>query len=126
MAHAPAHWIIYPSRENIAVLGQGNQYAEGRFSSREIAGPVDGIDNPVESLSHAPDQASVDLAGFLTHNARIRQDRCQAFAQPCFAFLVGNRAKLARPFFHDLIVREVEDSWHANISPHLTPTSTSD
>src|SRR3546814_2358575 len=96
MAHAPAHWIIYPSRENIAVLGQGNQYAEGRLSSREIAGPVDGIDNPVESPSHAPDQASADLAGCLTHNERYRQDRCQAFAKPCFAFLVGTSDKLVR------------------------------
>src|SRR3546814_18248100 len=96
MAHAPAHWIIYPSRENIAVIGQGNQYAEGRFSSREIAGHVDGIDNPVESLSHAPDQDSVDLAGFLTHNARFRQDSFQAFAQPCLASLVGNSTKPVR------------------------------
>src|SRR3546814_15366792 len=99
MAHAPGHWIVYPSRENIAVLGQCNQYAEGRFSSREIAGPVDGIDNPVESLSHASHQASINLAGFLTHNARFRHDRCQAFAQPYFAFLVGNSAKLVRRLF---------------------------
>src|SRR3546814_9599100 len=87
MAHAPAHWIIYPSRENIAVPGLGHQYAEGRFSSSEIAGPVDGIVNQVESLTHAPHQASVDLAGFLTHNAPFRQDCCPASAKPCFSFL---------------------------------------
>ena len=119
MADPPGHRIEDPARQRGASVRQRDHDAEGRIARREIAGPVDRIDDPVQPVASAFQYRRVSGAGFLADDAGLRQNGRQSFGKAQFAFLVGDGDEVIRRLLADFMRGEIAETRHHHIARHL-------
>src|SRR3546814_12081487 len=116
--------VQYPSGHDRPRSGQRDVDAEGRLACREIAGAIDGIDDPVQPFARPVQYGGVGGAGFLPDDARFRQDGGQPFGQPDLAFLVGDGDEIVGGLLADLLGGEIPVTRPDDVPPpiaHPTP-----
>jgi hypothetical protein len=111
--------IENPRGLRFAIDSKSNHDGERTIAFREIARPVERVDDPDGATSGIAAGADVDRLSLLSHHAGARQQREKGFREPGFALPVGDRQHIAGSFLLDLASLKRTKTRHDDIARDL-------
>ena len=112
--------VMDPPGDSLVAPAIGDDDGEARAALGEVAGAIEGIDNPHWRLpAERPQDAGVVFRRLLADDGAARHQRAKRRREAGFRFGVGGGDDVAGFFFADLVGRQLAKARHDLVGRHL-------